>query len=119
MSVRSRRLLQHMPVQKQDRAQPLILSALGQRPSDRQMGEKHLDLFLSHLSGMSQLARASMVKPQKLLDPAAVCLDGSRGQSADLAGRRVLLEEYHLPSLPRKNCSVNSRSRFDASLSSP
>ena len=65
------------------------------------------------------LARAIVVKTEKLIHPAAVCLDGSWGQAADLPGRFVLFKQLHLLSVPRKNCSVNSRRRFDASLAPP
>lgn len=104
-----------MPVQEQDRAEGLVLRAFRQPTIDRQMGEERLDFLLPHLSGMNPMAGAIVMKPQKLLDPAAVGLNGSLGQAADFAGRPILFEEFHLHSLPRKNCSVNSRSGFDAS----
>jgi hypothetical protein len=56
------------------------------------------------------------MEPQKFLDPTTVRLNGSLGQTADFTGRPVLFEEFHLLSVPRKNCSVNSRSGIDASL---
>jgi hypothetical protein len=68
---------------------------------------------------MNPMAGAIVMEPQKFVDPAAVGLNGSLGQTADFTGRPVLFEELHVLSVTRKNCSVNSRSRVDASPFSP
>ena len=107
-----------MPVQEQDRGEGLSPRAFRQRTNHRERCEQRLNSF-PHPSRLNPMAGAIVMELQKLLDPAAVGLNGSLGQTADFTGRPVLFEELHVLSVTRKNCSVNSRSRVDASPFSP
>jgi hypothetical protein len=74
---------------------------------------KSLQFRFAHLAGVTPLAGAIVVKPQKSRDPPPLALDRAGSQSANLAGGCVLIEQLHAPRLPRKNCSVNSRARIE------
>jgi hypothetical protein len=82
------------PVASSDRTQSLVLRALQHVTIYGLMGERN------PLAVGITLAGAIAVKPQDFLDPPPIGLDRAGGQSADLVGGCILIEELHVAQCP-------------------